>query len=761
MKISHKNITPVALAVAMSTMPNLSFSQVFHRDAPWYQTTLDGSKFLHLGPTPEKAYFFDMEPEAPLHITDGMEPPVTELSPGDILGYDRRWLNIPEDQFESSNSPLPLSYGPHGRVYPTTPGGLSAWSKDFKPGNIYDQFTRGDIGHKINSVPEFDPIQYDRTSFKNLQTWQYFPKPEHVVEQKGASKNARSAIWSYVNATEYYWDMPTDASQIQKDPVFEGDGRSKGGEDVIYPDGLKDRYDVMDRYRSELGFYKKYYDEGWKHMHQASVDEVLMARLAEKLTPDVSGGAIKAVLDTQTLTNNAIFNRLESTRLNDEDYGTWMSILATKSHRNYNQVKIREDLPPLQGRYFWDPSPVYNPPHDINGFDIKSSGVSIGHDIHYSDNLTLGADYTYLHSNVASGYWDRMVWFIGDYETKRARLSPASSTYGNNSEYVHPYTPTPSYITHIDSHLFSIYGRYVAGNFFVNTALAYGLNTNHREHVIYAIQNQQYVRRDVGGESNSQEVVNWNYKPIDHGSYSHGEAIGCDWKHRKSCKEETKAMKSMDRKYWGNSLVDYTKDIHHKSHYFSNMLGFEILSGYSFELDKITLKPLIGVRLSALDTDGYQEEWDGSTRRHSKESGYDVKDLNHFRSDVIKSTTTAMRTSFDRHIVGEFGYGFSLSGKYNIVGGILKPKVKVMSYYEPFAEATEVKANYFGGNRETQSFTDSSFIAIGNEPKRRTYEAKLVADYKIDHTTFSFNYSLTKKEDFKSNSISAGIHYEF
>lgn len=143
-----------------------------------------------------------------------------------------------------------------------------------------------------------------------------------------------------------------------------------------------------------------------------------VARLAEQLAPQIDGAASQAATGAQGLVSNAVSTRTSSLRGASagspfSQHGVWVQTL-------YSDAR--------QGRR-----------DGIAGYDADSKGVSFGIDGKLNDNLTLGAAYSYIETDVKSS--------------------------GGNK-------------TDVESHAFTLYSGYESGNLFADASLTYGANDN-------------------------------------------------------------------------------------------------------------------------------------------------------------------------------------------------------------------------------------------------------------------------------------------
>ncbi|PAV67225.1 hypothetical protein WR25_12175 [Diploscapter pachys] len=150
----------------------------------------------------------------------------------------------------------------------------------------------------------------------------------------------------------------------------------------------------------------------------AGADEAQLARLAEQLAPEVSDGARQAAITSQRLIGNAIDGRTHSLRAHTANAsprtsGVWMQSLYSDASQQQRD--------------------------GIAGYNAYSRGVAVGADGQVNDQLTLGAAYSFIDTDV-------------------------NGRRGNK--------------TQVQSHAFSLYGSYALDNYFVDASLTYGVNDN-------------------------------------------------------------------------------------------------------------------------------------------------------------------------------------------------------------------------------------------------------------------------------------------
>lgn len=150
----------------------------------------------------------------------------------------------------------------------------------------------------------------------------------------------------------------------------------------------------------------------------ASQDPAALKRLVEQLPPDVNGGASHAATSGQGIIGNATGNRMGGLRgaaSGDalKDVGAWAQVLYSDADQGVRS--------------------------GVAGFNAYSSGIAVGADGRLGEAFTLGAAYSYLHSDVRSD--------------------------GGNT-------------TDVDGHALTLYGSFEHGAYFVDAGLSYGINRN-------------------------------------------------------------------------------------------------------------------------------------------------------------------------------------------------------------------------------------------------------------------------------------------
>ncbi|MGE8097490.1 autotransporter outer membrane beta-barrel domain-containing protein [Pseudomonas fluorescens] len=165
-----------------------------------------------------------------------------------------------------------------------------------------------------------------------------------------------------------------------------------------------------------------------------------LAKLSEKLGPDVSGGAIQASTNGQTLISNAINTRSSSARsgLSSGDVlaekGVWLQALNSDADQGSRG--------------------------GVAGYSANSQGIAVGADGQLNADTTLGIAYSYLSSNVKSDAGSK---------------------------------------TDVIGNALTLYGNWTHDNFFVDTSLTYGWNTNESKRYIAGTRAKGDYDSDIFG----------------------------------------------------------------------------------------------------------------------------------------------------------------------------------------------------------------------------------------------------------------------
>lgn len=159
-------------------------------------------------------------------------------------------------------------------------------------------------------------------------------------------------------------------------------------------------------------------DPVFKAFANAGSEEAL-ARLAERLSPEVNRGSVQAAVAGQNLVNSTIGSRVRGMRsgLSSGDVltetGVWVQGLSNTSDQDQRD--------------------------GVAGYSANSSGIAVGADGRLNERTTVGVAYSYLNSNV-------------------------TSDTGNKTD--------------VKGNAFTLYGSYDWQNWFVDGSLTYGRNDN-------------------------------------------------------------------------------------------------------------------------------------------------------------------------------------------------------------------------------------------------------------------------------------------
>ena len=176
-----------------------------------------------------------------------------------------------------------------------------------------------------------------------------------------------------------------------------------------------------------------------------------------------------------------------------------------------------------------------------------------------------------------------------------------------------------------------------------------------------------------------------------------------------------------------NESKRHIADTAAKGKYDSNTLGLRVIGGYDFQLDNMTLSPLVGVNYSNTKLDSFTE----------------------------KGSPAALRTGSQRYEVIELGAGARLAASYPLGQGRLEPQAQAMIYHDFAADSTKSTSAF------VNAIDGGSFIAYGAKPVRTSYQASLGADYKVGAFTVGGSYVYTGKKDFNADTFTAKVRYDF
>ncbi|MDI2145017.1 autotransporter outer membrane beta-barrel domain-containing protein [Pseudomonas sp. ITA] len=224
-----------------------------------------------------------------------------------------------------------------------------------------------------------------------------------------------------------------------------GTGGDNGGEGVGAPHGSDSVFNgttgaILAMKNSILGQLQPT-DPVFQALSNAQTREEVL-KIAKQLTPEVNGGSTAAALSGQTIVGGAVSNRVSSLRtgLSSGDVlketGVWAQALSNNSDQNSRG--------------------------GVDGFHSNSAGIAIGADGKISDQITIGAAFSYLNTNVTSDSGDK---------------------------------------TEVQGSAFTLYGSYEMGNWFVDGIVTAGKNDNDSKRFIVGTQAKGNYDSDLLGAS--------------------------------------------------------------------------------------------------------------------------------------------------------------------------------------------------------------------------------------------------------------------
>jgi outer membrane autotransporter protein len=169
----------------------------------------------------------------------------------------------------------------------------------------------------------------------------------------------------------------------------------------------------------------------------ASTDAEL-AKLAEKLSPDVSRGVLHAATNSQTLVSSAINDRSSRARtLNSStEKGVWLQALTSNADQDARR--------------------------GVDGYDADSHGIAVGADGQLNADTAVGLAYSYLATDVKSDAGSK---------------------------------------TDVTGHALTLYGNWTHDNWFVDSSLMYGWNDNESKRYIAGTRAKGDYDSDIFGVS--------------------------------------------------------------------------------------------------------------------------------------------------------------------------------------------------------------------------------------------------------------------
>ncbi|ALI02116.1 autotransporter domain-containing protein [Pseudomonas sp. FW306-02-F02-AA] len=221
--------------------------------------------------------------------------------------------------------------------------------------------------------------------------------------------------------------------------LVDAKGEAVVGQNVLNAGGSSNAASAAARVSNGLMTKLDEHDPVFQAFANASSDAEL-AKLAEKLTPDVSGGATQAAVSGQSLINSVINTRSSSARsgLSSGDVlaekGVWLQALNSDADQGSRG--------------------------GVAGYSANSQGIAVGADGQLNADTTLGIAYSYLNSNVTSDAGSK---------------------------------------TDVIGNALTLYGNWTHDNFFVDTSLTYGWNTNESKRYIAGTRAKGDYDSDIFG----------------------------------------------------------------------------------------------------------------------------------------------------------------------------------------------------------------------------------------------------------------------
>ncbi|WP_324732520.1 autotransporter family protein [Pseudomonas paeninsulae] len=163
-----------------------------------------------------------------------------------------------------------------------------------------------------------------------------------------------------------------------------------------------------------------------------------------------------------------------------------------------------------------------------------------------------------------------------------------------------------------------------------------------------------------------------------------------------------------------------------KGDYDSNLLGVNLVGGYSYHLsNELLIEPRLAARYSQVEIDGYRE----------------------------KGSSAALKVEGQRYEVGELGAGIRLAGSFAVGQGTLEPQAKLMAYHDFIADQAASTSTFVLGG--------TPFTTFGAKPARNSYEAGVGLDYHLGAVTLGASYDYVGKSDFDADTFTAKVRYDF
>ena len=163
-----------------------------------------------------------------------------------------------------------------------------------------------------------------------------------------------------------------------------------------------------------------------------------------------------------------------------------------------------------------------------------------------------------------------------------------------------------------------------------------------------------------------------------------------------------------------------------KANFDSQLLGAELLGGYSFMLQPgAQLEPRVGARYNRVDIDSYHE----------------------------KGSSAALAVSAQRYEVGELGAGLRLASELNLGAGQLKPELTLMAWHDLIADQVSSNSAFLAGG--------SAFVTNGSAPTRDSYQANIGVDYELGAITLGLGYDYLGKAHYSAHTLKTTLPHPF
>jgi len=163
-----------------------------------------------------------------------------------------------------------------------------------------------------------------------------------------------------------------------------------------------------------------------------------------------------------------------------------------------------------------------------------------------------------------------------------------------------------------------------------------------------------------------------------------------------------------------------------KSDYDSNLLGLNLVGGYSWQLNpRLLVEPRLAARYTRVDIDSFNE----------------------------KGSSAALKVEAQRYEAIELGVGVLVASQLPLGAGTLEPQLKMMAYHDFAADPVQNTATFVLGS--------TPFVSHGASVARNSYEAGLGADYKLGAVSVGVSYDYVGKSGFDADVFSARLRYAF